>query len=220
MGRQRPTRSMRQFQSPAWEGVRQNYPSSTRTRIDALVADGAPNGAGRLLLWHGPPGTGKTSAVLGLSQVAQGIPGGVVLGGVEARDVAAELIVLPGPLTDLRKVGSEVAGHWTRIHRAATREESSCSSRPAPRATSQLCTVRSPSLNLKNSRTVMSPAGWCTNTESRLRTLSNAAVCSSHDPLATCSGAVPSRSPSSPSKAATAELPLRSRTANRFPATT
>ena len=68
MGRQGPTRSMKQFQSPAWEGVRQNYPSSTRTRIDALVADGVPDGSGRLLLWHGPPGTGKTSAVLGLLQ--------------------------------------------------------------------------------------------------------------------------------------------------------
>ena len=68
MGRQGPTRSMRQFQSPAWEGVRQNYPASTRTRIDALVADGVPDGSGRLLLWHGPPGTGKTSAVLGLLQ--------------------------------------------------------------------------------------------------------------------------------------------------------
>lgn len=52
---------------PRWDDVRGNYPPRVRTLVEPLVAmAGAPAAAGRLLLWHGPPGTGKTRAVMTL----------------------------------------------------------------------------------------------------------------------------------------------------------
>ncbi len=52
---------------PAWLDVRRNYPDDVRRSLDALIAH-APDvaSAQRLILWHGVPGTGKTSAVRAL----------------------------------------------------------------------------------------------------------------------------------------------------------
>jgi hypothetical protein len=61
-----PVRQARTFQTPAWDEVAENYPAATATKVTRLRDAGPPVGSGRLLLWHGPPGTGKTSAVLAL----------------------------------------------------------------------------------------------------------------------------------------------------------
>ncbi len=66
LGQNGPTRQPRKFQTPPWEQVARNYPAGTARQITALLEAGTPTGSGRLLLWHGPPGTGKTSAVLAL----------------------------------------------------------------------------------------------------------------------------------------------------------
>jgi hypothetical protein len=66
LGQNGPTRRPRTFSTPQWEEVNRNYPSSTAGSITALCDAGPPSGSARLLLWHGPPGTGKTSAVLAL----------------------------------------------------------------------------------------------------------------------------------------------------------
>lgn len=55
----------RTIDAPAWSDIETNYPASARARIAALVA-GPPLESGRLLLWHGPPGTGKTHVVRAL----------------------------------------------------------------------------------------------------------------------------------------------------------
>lgn len=59
-------RHYRKFQTPPWEGIARNYPAGTARQIADLRKAGTPTGTGRLLLWHGPPGTGKTRAVLAL----------------------------------------------------------------------------------------------------------------------------------------------------------
>ena len=50
-------------QSSRWADVRRNYASATATQLDELMGMSAPDDNGGLVLWHGPPGTGKTSAV-------------------------------------------------------------------------------------------------------------------------------------------------------------
>lgn len=52
---------------PPWDEVRENYPARTRTPLERLIRDAGPLRGGQLVLWHGPPGTGKTSAVRALA---------------------------------------------------------------------------------------------------------------------------------------------------------
>jgi len=49
-----------------WEEIRGNYTAEARKQVDNLVAVHPPLDGGRLLLWHGPPGTGKSSAIRSL----------------------------------------------------------------------------------------------------------------------------------------------------------
>ncbi len=55
----------RRLDADPWSGIARNYPGHTRTQLGRLMAAPAPEGTGRLLLWHGEPGTGKTAATLG-----------------------------------------------------------------------------------------------------------------------------------------------------------
>ncbi|HEY8406802.1 MAG TPA: DUF5925 domain-containing protein, partial [Gaiellaceae bacterium] len=55
----------RTIDAPAWSDIETNYPAAARAGIAALVT-GPPLESGRLLLWHGPPGTGKTHVVRAL----------------------------------------------------------------------------------------------------------------------------------------------------------
>src|SRR5205807_10421812 len=55
---------MRELEAPAWTETSLNYPAVTRRVLGPLMDDvAAVTSGGRLLLWHGPPGTGKTSAL-------------------------------------------------------------------------------------------------------------------------------------------------------------
>lgn len=66
-GTVRPRSARREIAAPRWEDVRGNYASSTRTGVDELTGAEVPS-AGRLVLWHGEPGTGKTSALRALAR--------------------------------------------------------------------------------------------------------------------------------------------------------
>ena len=63
-----PRELARMLPACSWSDVEHNYPGASRTRLAAL-ADwrDAPPAGGRLILWHGEPGTGKTSAIRALA---------------------------------------------------------------------------------------------------------------------------------------------------------
>jgi hypothetical protein len=52
---------------PTWDGIKTNYPASVREKLTSLIERGSQQ-SGRLLLWHGLPGTGKTYALRALAK--------------------------------------------------------------------------------------------------------------------------------------------------------
>jgi hypothetical protein len=52
--------------APPWAEVQHNYPAGVRRALGRLMGSGRPTGSARLVLWHGEPGTGKTSAIRSL----------------------------------------------------------------------------------------------------------------------------------------------------------
>jgi hypothetical protein len=48
---------------PAWSAIEENYSVSVRERLAPLLSRFRPSTGGRLILLHGPPGTGKTYAI-------------------------------------------------------------------------------------------------------------------------------------------------------------
>lgn len=65
-GRDRANRWPRELRVPAWAEIGRNYPPAARTALDPLMALREVTGSGRLVLWHGEPGTGKTTAIRAL----------------------------------------------------------------------------------------------------------------------------------------------------------
>ena len=57
----------RTLEVPAWDDVKHNYAAETAAALDELIVARPPLGGGRLVLWHGAPGTGKTSALRALA---------------------------------------------------------------------------------------------------------------------------------------------------------
>jgi hypothetical protein len=61
--------SSRQVEAPSWADTSGNYARRTHESLDRLMtAKDMSQRAGRLVLWHGVPGTGKTTAVRALSR--------------------------------------------------------------------------------------------------------------------------------------------------------
>jgi ATPase family protein associated with various cellular activities (AAA) len=64
-----PEEMARRMPAPGWADIGANYAGGTARDLGALMAWPAPPTAGgRLILWHGPPGTGKTTAVRALAR--------------------------------------------------------------------------------------------------------------------------------------------------------
>ncbi len=62
-----PTYRMRQLAANNWEEIAKNYSQSTREQIQKLVRLQPPITGGRILLWHGEPGTGKSYGIRALA---------------------------------------------------------------------------------------------------------------------------------------------------------
>jgi len=62
-----PTRRTRRLSVPPWEDCHDNYPHVTADALRPLMETFEPGAGGQLILWHGPPGTGKTWALRSLA---------------------------------------------------------------------------------------------------------------------------------------------------------
>ncbi|MDP8905256.1 MAG: AAA family ATPase [Chloroflexota bacterium] len=66
MGPSDATSVVRTVTVPLWQEIRDNYSPEVATVLGRLTARNEPAAGGQLMLWHGPPGTGKTHAIRAL----------------------------------------------------------------------------------------------------------------------------------------------------------
>jgi hypothetical protein len=58
----------KRIEAPDWKDIRVNYPDVTLSGLDELHGVIEPHGRGQLVVFHGSPGTGKTTAVRSLAR--------------------------------------------------------------------------------------------------------------------------------------------------------
>lgn len=61
-----PTAMRRWIEVDTWAQIETNYPASVQVPLSRLVSLDLPTNPAKLILWHGPPGTGKTTALRAL----------------------------------------------------------------------------------------------------------------------------------------------------------
>lgn len=68
LGEHGPRSHSRKLVAPTWPDIAENYGAKTREGLATLMDGFRPSHGGQILLWHGPPGTGKTYALRALCQ--------------------------------------------------------------------------------------------------------------------------------------------------------
>lgn len=62
-----PRRSLKRLGGNNWDQISGNYPKDTRNHLDRMISLRPPEGGGKIILWHGVPGTGKTNFIRALA---------------------------------------------------------------------------------------------------------------------------------------------------------
>lgn len=63
MGAEGPQSSYKSIKAPTWNESTRNYPAKVGTALERMTRAKEPDDGGKIILWHGIPGTGKTSAI-------------------------------------------------------------------------------------------------------------------------------------------------------------
>ena len=66
--RQQPYTTSRQITAPAYDEISSNYPGDVGESLSRLMTHSPSLDDGRIILWHGVPGTGKTTAIRAMAR--------------------------------------------------------------------------------------------------------------------------------------------------------
>lgn len=63
-----PNAIVKKIDVPLWSEITHNYPPSTLEPLSQMMTMGPPQGTAKLILWHGDPGVGKTTALRAMAR--------------------------------------------------------------------------------------------------------------------------------------------------------
>lgn len=63
-----PSSTLRKLKVPSWSDIERNYTPTVHEAVTNMMALNKPKNTGKIILWHGDPGTGKTTALRALGR--------------------------------------------------------------------------------------------------------------------------------------------------------